>query len=118
MEKKNLKTNELRKTLSLNIKRQRKILGLTQEKLAEVTKLSSQTINDIEGCRMWVSDKTIIKLAQALQIDVYQLFSPIIQKETQITENLSKNEFLDDLEGKIIRIIKRQFEEANKVNRS
>ncbi|MDR2717949.1 MAG: helix-turn-helix transcriptional regulator, partial [Treponema sp.] len=66
MRKKFDEPNDLRRTLSLNIKKQRKILGLTQEKLAEATDLSSQTINDIEGCRMWVSDKTILKLAKIL----------------------------------------------------
>ena len=114
MEKKNLKTNELRKTLSSNLKKQRKIHGLTQEKLAELTKLSTQTINDIEGCRMWVSDNTIIKLAQAFNIEAYQLFSPIIPKEAQSPESVSKSEFLNELEGKIIRTIKHQFEEANR----
>jgi transcriptional regulator with XRE-family HTH domain len=64
--KKRTGENELRKILSFNIKKQWKILGLTQEKLAEATGLSFQTIKDIEGCRMWVSDKTIMKLAQAL----------------------------------------------------
>ena len=77
MRKKFDEPNDLRRTLSLNIKKQRKILGLTQEKLAETTDLSSQTINDIEGCRMWVSDKTILKLAKVLHIDAYQLFEPV-----------------------------------------
>ena len=58
--------NELRENLSLNIKLHRKQLGFTQEKLAEKAELSSQTINDIEGCRTWVSDKSLIKIADAL----------------------------------------------------
>ncbi len=57
---------ELRKVLAANIKLKRKLYGLTQEKLAEVTELSPQTINDIEGCRSWVSDKSLIKIAEAL----------------------------------------------------
>lgn len=48
---------ELREILSFNIKQKRKLYSLTQEKLAELTGLSAQTINDIEGCRTWVSDK-------------------------------------------------------------
>ena len=58
--------NELRENLSLNIKLHRKQLGFTQEKLAEKAELSSQTINDIEGCRTWVSDKSLTKIADAL----------------------------------------------------
>ena len=51
---------ELRENLSFNIKQRRKLCGFTQEKLAEETELSAQTINDIEGCRTWVSDKTLV----------------------------------------------------------
>jgi transcriptional regulator with XRE-family HTH domain len=69
-------TGQLRKTLSENIKQQRKILGLTQEKLAELADLSPNMVNDIEGCRTWISDKTILKLAKALKLEVYQLLIP------------------------------------------
>jgi len=108
--------SELRKTLSLNIKKHRKILGLTQEKLAEATGLSFQTINDIEGCRMWVSDNTIRKLSEVLLIDAYQLFSPITPPKAQIQENLDQSKFLTDLEEKIIRSIKKQFNDV-KINK-
>ena len=33
-------------------------------------------INDIEGCRSWISDKTLVKLATALQTETYRLFMP------------------------------------------
>ncbi|MDR1836965.1 MAG: helix-turn-helix transcriptional regulator [Treponema sp.] len=49
-------TNKLRKTLSANIKKYRSKMGFSQEKLAELAEISDQTINDIEGCRTWVSD--------------------------------------------------------------
>lgn len=67
---------ELRKNLSCNIKRYRKRLALTQEKLAEKTGLSAQTINDIEGCRTWVSDKSLIKIAEILNTTPAVLLSP------------------------------------------
>lgn len=57
---------ELRKNLSTNIKMYRKRLALTQEKLAEKSGLSAQTINDIEGCRTWVSDKSLVKISEVL----------------------------------------------------
>jgi len=111
MRKKFVEPNYLRKTLSLNIKKQRKILGLTQEKLAEAANLSSQTINDIEGCRMWVSDNTILKLAKVLHIDAYQLFEPVMAIKTPIS-NTVNDEFILNLEGRIIKFVKKQFEEA------
>jgi transcriptional regulator with XRE-family HTH domain len=68
--------NKLRKILSANIKKYRADLGVSQEKLAEMVALSEQTINDIEGCRSWVSDKTLVKIARALKVEVYQLIYP------------------------------------------
>jgi len=112
MRKKFNEPNDLRRTLSLNIKKQRKILGLTQEKLAEAANLSSQTINDIEGCRMWVSDNTILKLAKVLHIDAYQLFEPATAIRKPISNTVNTDEFILELEGKIIKFVKQQFEEA------
>jgi len=68
------KSLEIRYVFSKNVKEQRRKLGFTLEKLAELTGLAVQTINDIEGCRRWVSDKTITKLSAALQVESYQLF--------------------------------------------
>jgi transcriptional regulator with XRE-family HTH domain len=67
---------ELRENLSANIKTYRKKLLLTQEKLAEKAELSAQTINDIEGCRTWVSDKSLIKIAEILQTTPAELLLP------------------------------------------
>jgi transcriptional regulator with XRE-family HTH domain len=67
---------DLRKILSVNIKKHRTLLGLSQEKLAEKAGISSNMVRDIEGCRTWVSDKTIINLATALKTDTYRLFMP------------------------------------------
>jgi transcriptional regulator with XRE-family HTH domain len=69
-------SQNIRAILSANIKIRRKTLGISQEKLAELADLSAQTVNDIEGCRMWVSDKTIVKLCGALHIEAYQLLLP------------------------------------------
>jgi transcriptional regulator with XRE-family HTH domain len=68
--------DNLRKTLSANIKKYRALLGLSQEKLAEATGLSEQMVRDIESVRTWVSDKTIVKIARALRVEVYQLLLP------------------------------------------
>jgi len=72
----NEKCEKIRRILAQNIKNRREYLGLSQEKLAEASNMSVQTINTIEGCRMWVSDKTVTRLAKALDIEVFQLFVP------------------------------------------
>ena len=68
------KTVDLRKILSINVKKHREMLGISQEKLAEKTGISVNMIKDIEGCRTWISDKTLIKLAFALETDIFRLF--------------------------------------------
>ena len=66
----------LREILALNIKKQREKLGITQENLAGRADISAAMMNDIEGCRTWISDKTLKNLSSALQIDTYRLFIP------------------------------------------
>jgi len=69
---------DLRKILSVNIKKQREKLAITQENLAEKAEISAAMMNDIEGCRTWISDKTLKNLSSALKIDTYRLFIPEI----------------------------------------
>jgi transcriptional regulator with XRE-family HTH domain len=68
--------NTARKLLAANIKAKRSELGLTQEKLAELVDVSYQMIHDIEGCRTWVSDKTLQNISEALEVDIYELLCP------------------------------------------
>jgi transcriptional regulator with XRE-family HTH domain len=68
--------NTVRALLSANIKMRRKKLGLTQEQLAERVALSSQMLHDIEGQRTWVSDKTLQRLSEALESEIYELLLP------------------------------------------
>ncbi|MDR0723000.1 MAG: helix-turn-helix domain-containing protein [Treponema sp.] len=105
----------LRTLLSLNIKNRRRLLDLSQEKLAEAANLSAQTVNDIEGCRMWVSDKTMVKLAKALKVEIYQLLLPSIEENIQgePPESLhSPAETLLTLQYKIKKYIDQQFYET------
>lgn len=67
---------ELREDLSQNLKKYRKQKGWSQFKLAEKAEISEQTINSIEGLRLWPSDKTLSKIASALEVEMYQLFIP------------------------------------------
>ena len=97
------KTGSLRKTLSANIKKHREFLGLTQEKLAEKAGMSANMINDIEGCRTWISDKTLVNLASALQVETYRLFIPLSFSDTEI-DKTALNDLARDLQ-----IIRKDF---------
>ena len=107
------KKHELRRILAANLKEHRKILGLSQEKLAEMANLSWQTINSIECHRTWVSDKTLENLADALKIDTFQLLLPIkntspkeINSDAAIKQLLKIKRTYDDSFNEIVNLIK------------
>lgn len=100
----------IRKILAGNIRKYRKNFGYSQEKLAEKANLSAQTLNDIEGCRRWVSAATITKLAKALHVAEYQLLVP--ESETSKERRRSSLESLISLQNNIIKTLNVQFDKA------
>jgi transcriptional regulator with XRE-family HTH domain len=103
----------LRGILAANLKKHRKMLGLSQEKLAEMADLSWQTVNSIECHRTWVSEKTLENLADALKIDTFQLLLPIIDttpKAINSGEKIKKlvkiKRAFDDSFNEIVNLIK------------
>jgi transcriptional regulator with XRE-family HTH domain len=88
------KTPGIRLILTRNLNVIRNKLSFSQEKFAEISGLSVQTINDIEGGRRWVSDKSITKLATALKVECFQLLIPDFfcqnKKDATPTQNLMK----------------------------
>lgn len=76
---------ELRIIISQNLKKYRRNKGWSQFELAEKAEISEQTVNSIEGLRLWPSDKTLEKMANVLDVDMYKLFIPqklVIQSES------------------------------------
>jgi transcriptional regulator with XRE-family HTH domain len=72
---------KLRKILSANLKKYRAQAGLSQEKLAEAAGLSTQMVNDIEGCRRWLSGKSLARVASILGVEAFQLLLPHTEAE-------------------------------------
>ena len=66
--------NPIRKVIAANIKKYRKQLNMTQEKLAEKADISTTYVANIECGKTWVSDKTLEKISEALHVATYQLF--------------------------------------------
>ena len=63
-----------------NIKKQRKLKGLTQKRLSEVTYYSYEFIRKIESrsaCRNTFSLDTVDKIAKALGVNIQILFEPL-----------------------------------------
>ena len=66
---------DLRKVLAFNMKLHRRKLNLSQAKLAELVKVSDNHIALIETGRRFPSLNMLQSLAQALEIDILELFS-------------------------------------------
>ena len=84
--------NELKAVFSDNIKKYRSG-KFTQETLAEKIGVSAQNINDIEGKRRFPRTDTLVKIANALNVEVYQLFipqdkTPVVIEETPENEKI------------------------------
>jgi len=86
----------LRKLLAFNIKENRRELGLTQEKLAEKTDLSTQYIAMIELSRKFPSPEVLERLAFALEVDTPELFS--ISPSLDVAAQKLRRAILADLE--------------------
>jgi transcriptional regulator with XRE-family HTH domain len=83
--------------LSANIKAKRSELGLTQEKLAELANVSYQMIHDIEGCRTWVSDKTLQSLSKAFEVEIYELLCPFPENIINEKKSVIKSHLVERL---------------------
>jgi len=85
---------DVKALLALNIRIIRKKWGFSQEKLAEASNLSAQSISDIEGCRTWVSSNALERIAKALDVDIYQLFIPSVKINGYETETILYNRLM------------------------
>ena len=81
---------DIRKLLSQNIKRYRKRKGWSQAKLAEKMDISTNYLSDIERKKGWVSPFSLAKLANALEIEVFELFKPQEATTEDTQEKLNK----------------------------
>ena len=85
---------KLRTLLSYNIKRCRQRKGWPQAKLAEEMGISTNYLSDIETKRGWVSPLSLVNMANALEIEVFELFKPEEAAPTDVLNTLNK--CLDD----------------------
>ena len=91
-----------------NIRALRKKAGLSQEKLADKADISRQMMNDIEGRRRWLTKKTLVKLANALEVDVHELFIPSAQ------ENEKTKGIYDTITQEVVSQVKEAVDKALK----
>jgi transcriptional regulator with XRE-family HTH domain len=68
--------NDLRKILSANIKHYRNRRDWSQIKFAAILDISANFLADIETEKSWISSLTLVKIANALNVEVFELFTP------------------------------------------
>jgi len=67
---------DLRAILSQNIKNFRSYRKLSQADFAEKVDISIPFLSDVENGKKWVSPTTLAKMADALDIEAYELLKP------------------------------------------
>ena len=98
--------DELQTRVIENIRSLRKKKGLSQEKLADKADISRQMMNDIEGRRRWLTKGTLVKLANALEVDVHELFVPSAE------ENNTMKTAYDAITKKVVAQVKHAVDKA------
>jgi transcriptional regulator with XRE-family HTH domain len=101
--------SNLKKLLAINIKEQRRILGITQTVLAERVNTSTHYIAMIELERKTPSLSMIERIAGALQIDPPELFSAKTVPSISL-RNLQKS-VLQDIEKAVGNVILERINE-------
>ena len=99
---------DLQDTLSFNIKKYRKG-KYTQESLAEAVELSYQAINAFEGKRRFPSPDSLVKIATALGVEVYQLFIPKNMPLIEIEETPEIEKIRSELQKQIYCDVRKSF---------
>lgn len=102
---------ELQETLSQNIKLYRKG-KFTQETLAEKIGVSSQNINNIEGKRRFPRTDTLVKIADALGVEVYQLFVPQNTTPIVIEENDENERIRSEIQKEVVESVRLTLNKA------
>jgi len=69
-----MKEADLRQILSKNLKSFRSQRSLSQSELAEKADISIPFLSNIERAKKWPYPETLVKLAKALDIEVFMLF--------------------------------------------
>ena len=81
-----MQEQEIKAILAENIKKYRCRRGWSQLYLAEKLDISANFLSEIETGKGWVSPFTLSKLANTLEIEVFELFKPIA------SDNVTQNE--------------------------
>lgn len=92
---------KLQEYLARNIKRRRKNLHLTQEQLAELAQTSTTYIGTIEIGQKFPSLQMIERIADALEVDSWQLFQADLTYSPLVDIEAFKNSLMKNLKSAV-----------------
>ena len=82
--------DQLRDTVRTNIKRYRNYRKWTQAEFAEKADISINFLSDIENGKKWISPASMVKFANILNIEPFELFKPSDVPPPSVTNLFSK----------------------------
>lgn len=88
-----LKFNDLRDLLIFNIKYYRYVKGISQEKLAELSKLSPRYLTDVERGLHCPTIQKLELISKALDIEPYKLFMNLKRDKNIIQKMQSSRQY-------------------------
>ena len=97
----------IREVLACNLREYRRNCGYSQEKLAEVAKITPQYLATIETCRKFPTPEVLDRLAGALCIESHELF-------TFASPQDELEKLRQDIIGEVVKAIKQSFAEETK----
>jgi transcriptional regulator with XRE-family HTH domain len=108
------KMTNLRDILANNLKEYRRKLGISQAKLAEKAGISTQYIAMIELSRQFPTPEMLDRIARALDIEAYQLFS--VSPSPEMAMERLHDTLVGNLERVIAEAVKQAITETSKDN--
>ena len=94
---------EVRRIFAENLKKLRKLKGLSQLKLSNEMQMAFTFINDIENCKKWVSPETIARFATFFEVPVSSFFQSDDKKSNN--KNLNTDFFVKTITDEVTKTI-------------
>jgi transcriptional regulator with XRE-family HTH domain len=104
----------LRDILSLNVKKYRNRRAWSQFTLAAKIDMSTNFLADLEAGNTWVSALTLVKLAKAFEIEVYELLKPDLDGSSPANteENEASKALMDRFSKDLAVVLKDSVDKA------
>jgi len=106
------KTN-IKDIFSKKIRENRRKCGFTQEKLAEIVGISTHYLAMLETARNFPTSDTLERLASALEVPVYELFTFDHSPKEELEQ--LRQDIMNEINQTVSKAIKESFAEESKI---